>query len=405
MEDDDQRPPYRTYRASGSGDDPIERRARARARGDDLQPAEVPQAPPEQPIVVLPGTDGRPLRPLGDPARRPRERPRRERPRRLPRQRSIRRPLLLGIAALLIFLIGWVVYGFLQFRSSIETANGRVDRATRAQLADGGSLITSPSTILLLGSDLRPGGSGASRSDSTMLVRIDPGRNRIVLLSIPRDLRVPIPGHGVDRINAAYTIGGPALAIATVRELTTVRVNHVAVVDFAGFRSLIDALGGVTVENPTKIVSNSFDGVHWRFAKGNIHLDGRHALAYARVRENTLDPTDTDISRGLRQQRVLGAIKRSLVSPSTLFSLPDVGRAIGRPLTTDLSASDLLAIGWRAMRSSTTLHCRLGGTITTIGGASELIASPENARVVLTFLGRSAPVAPAKTDPFSPGCS
>ena len=405
MEDDDQRPPYRTYRASGSGDDPIERRARARARGDDLQPEEEPAAPPELPIVVLPGTDGRPPRTPADPARRPRERPRRKDRRRLRRRRSIRRPLLLGIVALVLLLIGWVVYGFVQFRSSIEQANARVDAATRAQLADGGSLITSPSTILLLGSDLRPGGSGASRSDSTMLVRVDPGRNRIVLLSIPRDLRVPIPGHGVDRINAAYTLGGPALAIATVRELTTVRVNHVAVVDFAGFRSLIDALGGVTVENPTKIVSNSFDGVQWRFAKGNIHLDGRRALAYARVRENTLDPTDSDISRGLRQQRVLGAIKRSLVSPSTLFSLPDVGRAIGEPLTTDLSASDLMAIGWRSMRSSQTLHCRLGGTITTIGGASELVASPENARVVLTFLGRSAPVAPSKAAPFSPGCS
>ena len=410
MGTDDQRPPYRTYRSSGGGDDPIERRARARARGDDLQPHDDPAVPEEveRPVVILPGVADPPVRPPparpGAPRRRP-DAPIRERPTRTRPRRSVRRPILLVLAAVALALVGWVVYGFLQFRGSLDEANARVDKATRAELAGGGSLLTSSSTILLLGSDRRPGAAGASRSDSAMLVRVDPGRNRFVLLSIPRDLRVPIPGHGVDRINAAFTIGGPALAIATVRALTSTPIDHVAVIDFAGFRSLIDALGGVTVENPTKIVSNSFDGVTWRFAKGDIHLDGRHALAYARVRENTLDPRDTDVSRGLRQQRVLGAIKRSLASPSTIFSLPSVGRAIGKPLATDLSASDMLAVGWRALRSSHTLHCRLGGTITTVDGASELIASPENRRVLLTFLGRSAPVAPSRSDPFSPGCS
>src|SRR5262249_33127789 len=155
-------------------------------------------------------------------------------------------------------------------------------------------------------------------------------------LSIPRDLRVEIPGYGTDKINAAYAAGGPPLTIRTVRQLLgpNVPINHVMVVGFAGFRDLIDSLGGVTIDNPTKIVSNSFDGHPWRFARGTLHLDGRHALAYARVRENTLDGSDSDVTRGLRQQRVLSALTSRLASVSTLFHLPSVGKAIGNPLST-----------------------------------------------------------------------
>ena len=237
-------------------------------------------------------------------------------------------------------LLLWVGYGYWQFRGSMDDANKRVDARTRAVLTPGGSLLSDASTTLVLGSDRRPDG-GPGRSDSILLVRVDPGRNRIAELSIPRDLRVTIPGHGDDRINAAYTLGGPALAIQTVRALTGIPINHVVLVDFSGFRELVDALGGVTIDNPTKIISNSFDGHPWRFGRGRLHLDGRHALAYARVRENTVNGADNDLTRGLRQQRVLQAIASGLASPGTLLHLPHVGRAIGKPLTTDLSANDL----------------------------------------------------------------
>jgi LCP family protein required for cell wall assembly len=256
----------------------------------------------------------------------------------------------------------------------------------------------------VLGSDRRPDG-GPGRSDSILLVRVDPGRNRIAELSIPRDLRVTIPGHGDDRINAAYTLGGPALAIQTVRALTGIPVNHVALVDFSGFRELVDALGGVTIDNPSKIISNSFDGHPWRFGRGRLHLDGRHALAYARVRENTANPSDNDLTRGLRQQRVLQAIASGLASPGTLLHLPRVGSAIGKPLTTDLSANDLMELGWRQLRASSTLHCRLGGTITSVGGASELIGGDENRSVILAVLGKSAPLPAPAGDTFGAGCT
>jgi LCP family protein required for cell wall assembly len=311
---------------------------------------------------------------------------------------------MLAILGALLVLVLWVGYGYWQFRGSMDAANKRVDASTRAALVPGGSLLSKASTTLVLGSDRRST-AGPGRSDSILLVRVDPARNRIAQLSIPRDLRVTIPGHGDDRINVAYALGGPALAIRTVQALTGIPINHVVLVDFSGFRDLVDALGGVTIANPEKIISNSFDGHPWRFGKGRLHLDGRHALAYARVRENTANPADNDLTRGLRQQRVLQAIAHGLASPGTLLHLPSVGREIGKPLTTDLSADDLLELGWRQMRTSRTLHCHLGGTITSVGGASELIGGDENRRVILAVLGESAPLQAVPGDTFAAGCT
>jgi polyisoprenyl-teichoic acid--peptidoglycan teichoic acid transferase len=412
---DDAKPPFRVYRGrGGNAEDPIERRARAGAAGEaPAPPAEEPAtpivppptppprpAPPAAPrgrpgVVVLP--DEQPPGPPPPPSRRPPPRPRRRRLRPW-------RLIVFTVLGVLLALALWIGYGYSQFRGSLNAANKRVDAGTRAALVPGGSLLSDATTTLVLGSDRRPDG-GIGRSDSILLVRVDPGRNRIAQLSIPRDLRVTIPGHGDDRINAAYTIGGPALAIKTVQALTGIPINHVVLVDFSGFRELVDALDGVTIDNPEKIISNSFDGHPWRFGRGRLHLDGRHALAYARVRENTANPSDNDLTRGLRQQRVLQAIAHGLASPRTLLHLPSVGGAIGKPLATDLSADDLLELGWRQMRASRTLHCRLGGTITSVGGASELIGGDENRRVVLAVLGTSAPLAAAPGDTFAAGCS
>ena len=171
-----------------------------------------------------------------------------------------------------------------------------------------------------------------------------------------------------------------------------------ALIDFAGFKDIVDALGGVTIDNPTKIISNEFEGYEWRFGRGTLHLDGRHALAYARVRKNQLDAGDTDVTRGERQQRVMNAIASGLAKPSTLLHLPTVADAVPGPLTTDLKARQLLALGWRKQRASRELHCRLGGT-PALG--SYLIGSEENRQVVAMVLGRSAPQPPRKGDPFA----
>ena len=139
---------------------------------------------------------------------------------------------------------------------------------------------------------------------------------------------MPIPGHGTQKINAAFQIGGTELAIQTIREFTGLQVNHVIVVNFGDFKELIDALGGIDVNVPKPIRSNRFDCPYatqaqcdkwqgWRFEKGNQHMNGERALIYSRIRENVLDPSETDFTRGARQQAVIDAVTSKLASFGT----------------------------------------------------------------------------------------
>src|SRR5205807_2040369 len=136
---------------------------------------------------------------------------------------------------------------------------------------------------LILGSDSR-GGNTTARADSILLMRTDPGKHLISLLSIPRDLRVPIAGHGDEKINSAFAYGKAPLLIRTIDHLTGFHVNHIVLVDFKGFISLINSMGGVTIDNPTRVDSSQkFGGKLWHFPKGTITLNGRNALAFARI--------------------------------------------------------------------------------------------------------------------------
>jgi anionic cell wall polymer biosynthesis LytR-Cps2A-Psr (LCP) family protein len=179
-----------------------------------------------------------------------------------PRKRSWRRWVALGILILLGAVAAWAVTSYLALRSGVEDANERLGQPARRALTPQDGLLFSDSTsILLLGTDSAPtrARAGLRHTDSMMLVTTDPEHNRISYLSIPRDLRILIPGHGPDKVNVAYQIGGARLAVRTVREYTGLPVNHLVIVDFARFEELIDALGGVTVNIPKPILSNRFD--------------------------------------------------------------------------------------------------------------------------------------------------
>ena len=238
-----------------------------------------------------------------------------------PRRRRWALWIALGFAGLLVLFVAWGVLGYLSFSRGVHKANDRLPRSAVTRLAkQDGSVLSNPTTILVIGTDggSAPGRGDAHRSDSLLLIRTDPGKNRISYLSIPRDLRVEIPGYGAEKINSANQYGGPALTISTVRKLTGLPVQHVIIVDFTGFKDLIDALGGIEVNVPKRILSNKFDCPYppkrcerwkgWRFAKGTQHMNGRRALVYSRIRENLLDPSDTDISRTTRQQAVAQAV-------------------------------------------------------------------------------------------------
>jgi polyisoprenyl-teichoic acid--peptidoglycan teichoic acid transferase len=342
-----------------------------------------------------------------------------------PKPRRRRRPrtwLRVGLVILLVVVLAaavWSLLGYLAFRSGVKEANERLDSRAYAALApQDGLILSNPSTFLVLGTDEGPGREGPFRSDAMMLVRTDPDEHRIALLSIPRDLRVEIPGRGPDKVNAAYAYGGPTLAIRTVEALTGVPINHVVVVDFSQFKELIDTLGGVTIDVPKPILANKFDCPFktqaecdrwpgWRFRTGEQTMDGRRALIYARVRVNQLDPAENDITRGERQQAVVQAMADEITSFSTFLRMPFIGDELAAPLATDLSANQFLQLGWvkRRTPSSGLLRCRLGGSIALIDGQSFIIGNEDNASVVAMVEGKVAPQRPRPgTGTFGPGC-
>jgi len=339
-----------------------------------------------------------------------------------PRRRwSWKRRISVTLLALVVLIVIWSIAGFLAFRSGVKAANKRLPASVRPVLVkQSGLLLTKPTTILMLGLDHANTDQRVTdfHSDSIMLLRTDPSRHRVVYLSIPRDLRVAIPGHGEQKINAAFQYGGAALAIRAIEGLTghTLGVNHVMVVDFASFKRLIDAVGGIDINVPEPILSNPFDCPFdvkrcqtwkgYRFAKGFQHMNGRRAEIYSRIRENQLNPADSDITRGERQQAVIRAVEAKLLSFSIFFKLPFKGGDYMRPLTTDLSAWQFVQLGWVLKRApaSKALHCRLGGSGDP-NGSSDIIGSPENVSVIGMVTGQSAPQPPPPgSGPFGPGC-
>lgn len=336
-----------------------------------------------------------------------------------PKRRRFGRWFALAFGLFLAFVTAWSLASYFSFRDGVKAANARLPRAARAALDhQDGLLLTHSTTILMLGSDhaATAARAGDQHSDSMMLVRTDPSHHRIVYLSIPRDLLVEVPGHGTSKINAAMQIGGPALAIRTVRKLTGLLINHLVVVDFGSFRDLIDELGGVTVDVKAPIHSSRFDCPFktqaqclewsgWRFAKGPQHMNGERALIYSRVRENSLDPNDNDITRAERQQQVLQAIAAKLASLGTLVQLPFIGGDLLEPLATDLTPGQLLELGWVKFRSGSgsALHCRLGGTSDNNG--STITPDDLDRAVIAMVTGDSAPQPPPPgSGTFGPGC-
>jgi polyisoprenyl-teichoic acid--peptidoglycan teichoic acid transferase len=347
-------------------------------------------------------------------------RPDRRRRRWLPRRFRWKLALALALPVALLLAVLWGVGSYLALSNGVGAANDRVPPSVRRLLAKQDGLLSStPTTILVLGTDGGEAGRPGSRhSDSIMLVRTDPGKHRISYLSVPRDLRVDIPGYGTNKINAAFQFGGPTLALQTVKELTGLGVNHVAFVDFAKFKELIDSVGGIEIEVPKPILSNRFACPYatsarcnawpgWRFEKGRQHMNGQRALIYSRIRENKLDPSETDFARARRQQQVIQATGAKLTGFWTALRMPFLGGKVVKPLATDLSAWQLLQLGWAYFRagSSKALHCRLGGEPQTIGGQAVIVGSEDNASTIAMFMGRSAPLPPPEGLPYAPGCT
>lgn len=205
--------------------------------------------------------------------------------------------------------------------------------------------------ILILGLDRRSGEGYVVRSDTMMLMTVYPPGPRVVLLSIPRDLYVSVPGYGEDRINTAHFWGenaapggGPALAMQTVAQNLGVPVGHYVRIDFDGFRAIVDAVGGIDVVVEQPIVDDAYPtddyGVmHIEIPAGLQHMDGEKALRYARSRHGS-----SDFERAERQQQIVTALARRLLDPATWPRLPLVYMAMVDHVDTDLTLGDLLLL-------------------------------------------------------------
>lgn len=231
--------------------------------------------------------------------------------------RFVRRTLVLAAACL--FVLGLtaltpVIYLHHQL-GQIHRINGVFDHLENRPSRPTTGPAAEAMNILLLGTDRRSDVAttgadarssawvpGEQRSDTMMLVHVDADRRGITVVSLPRDSWVPVPGYGMAKINAAFSYGGPSLAVQTVEQLTDVRIDHVAVVDWDGFRDLTDAIGGVTVTVPRTVYDSARD-ITW--TAGVHHLDGQQALYYVRQRYGL---PGGDLDRVRRQQQVLGLL-------------------------------------------------------------------------------------------------
>ena len=268
----------------------------------------------------------------------------------------IRTPVLAfsGVLALLVSMFAlWGANLYLTIGGSIEDAPVSGD-----VLDDPWDFGEKPRNVLLLGSDSREGLSpeeqaafgseetvGGQRSDTIILMSIDPQREQAVVVHFPRDLRVEIPGHGLDKINAAYDYGGPDLVVQTVRDFTGMKIHNYMEINLAGFEHLVDTLGGVTIR-VDRPMHDDLAGLHIPKA-GTYLMDGPTALAFVRARhvEGDLIP---DFSRITRQQQFMRAMMNRLLSVDSLLDDQVIREAVGAVrVDSNIDAGVLVDLGQR----------------------------------------------------------
>ena len=266
-------------------------------------------------------------------------------------------------------------------------------------------------TILLMGIDTRSNTiSDPSRTDVITLITIDPISNTAALLSIPRDLYVPLPNLNMqDRINTAYFYGqyykvpggAAAYAMQTIGWNLGIPINKYAIIDFEGFKKVVDAVGGVDIDVPHEIIDDAYPTPDYGTERldipaGRVHMDGDLALKYVRTRHG-----DSDFGRLQRQQQVMLAIRDKALSIGSIGKVPETLNAVGDSLETDLSLPEILALAkkWAAIPRENIQTYRIDETltqpyVTPQGGEVLPPLRDKIAALVAEFLGQTAPPQP-----------
>ncbi len=301
--------------------------------------------------------------------------------------------------------VGWVKRLFLMLLV-VAVAIAGLALYVQSTMRDVGTLssITADGDVyLIVGSDSRAnlphdldgsfGDFPGARADVIILAQVADDRRQ--LLSIPRDLKVEVPGHGTEKINAAFALGGPDLMIETVAQATGIRANHYLEIDFGGFAAIVDALGGIELEFPFQ-ARDLKSGLLVQ-ETGTVNVGGSAALAYARSREyeefqdgQWVSSNAGDIARTGRQRQVLLQILSKASSPAGLIRSPLLAVAAAQNLSAD-SSTDIADLGQLALAlqgASITDSITLPVQISNEGGVSYVVAVPPAADVLAAFANR-----------------
>jgi LCP family protein required for cell wall assembly len=226
-----------------------------------------------------------------------------------------------------------------------------------------------PFSVLMLGVDERKGDKG--RSDTMIVLTVNPNKNSIKMLSIPRDTRTEIVGRGKeDKINHAYAFGGVEMSMSTVENFLDIPIDYYMKINMEGFKDIVDAVGGVTVNNDLDFTS---DGVH--FAEGPLTLNGEDALKFSRMRYD--DPRG-DFGRQLRQRLIIQGVIHEGASVSSITNFGSIFSALSANIKTNLTFEEMVDIQKNYKDASRNIeHVTISGKGGKIGGVYYLTIAPE----------------------------
>lgn len=242
-------------------------------------------------------------------------------------------PWIVGILGLIVIGVGVYLFSiYNSFTNTMDEIHEPLDRPVSDMRVGEVKLSDrEPFSVLLLGVDEREGDRG--RSDTMVVLTVNPDEETTKMVSIPRDTYTEIVGRGtMDKINHAYAFGGIEMSMDSVENLLDIPIDYVVQVNMEGFKDIVDAVDGVTVNSPM-----AFDG----FSAGEIHLDGDEALAYVQMRKQ--DPRG-DFGRQDRQKQVIQGIMREGASVNSLVNYRDIFQALGTNVRTNMEFSEMMDV-------------------------------------------------------------